>query len=223
MSILNDTIKYLDKEGSGVHTRISSADTATDLAFVAGTHKRQAPLLLPALVVVVTGAVIYFLLPVPHPPAPAAVSVARIPPPVADPVPAVAQVTTAAPANVETEQQEMASSFSWYEAGWSAAHSGKWPEAFTSWENGLRELPKDRMVIVSNSYADLAYFSSVLDNYVKLFPTIGVRQQHSNGQTVYRLVVFPYPGAAREVFPEVQALFPRAGLVNASHVQIEGT
>jgi len=52
-----------------------------------------------------------------------------------------------------------------------------------------------------------------------MFPVIGVRQRHYNGQMVYRLVVFPYGGGTREILPRVQGVFSHAGLVNASYMQ----
>jgi tetratricopeptide (TPR) repeat protein len=106
----------------------------------------------------------------------------------------------------------------WYEAGWNAASTGEWSNAFLAWEGGVRGLPKDRMVIAGNSYARLNAFAVALRKYVRMFPSIGVRQ-HYNGKIVYRLIVFPYGGGIRRVFPKVKSVFPHAGLVNASFVQ----
>lgn len=213
MSIIDDTIKRLGEEVSDA--RASVPGSADELGFVVGARKRRPAALLLALAILVGGAVVYAFLLLPHTPAPAAVAVVRALP---ASVLASAIVQTVVAAKTEDEQRGVISSPGWYETGWSAAHAGRWTKAFDSWEAGMRSLPQDRMVIVSNSYPDLAYFSSVLNDYVRMFPAVGIRQQHYNGQTMYRLLVFPYGGGTREVLPKVQALFPRAGLVNASRI-----
>ncbi len=119
----------------------------------------------------------------------------------------------------EVEPQGVMLPPSWYEEGWSAARLGKWSHAFSAWEDGVRGLPKNRMIIISNGFAELDAFSAALGQYVKTFPAIGLRQRHYNGQMIYRLVVFPYGGGTRQLLPKVQRVFAPAVLVNASYMQ----
>ncbi len=157
-------------------------------------------------------------------PVPATPPVARITAPTFIPQPVVVVAEHAGDAQVpsgaeETEPQGVIPPPSWYEEGWNAARTGNWPKALSAWEEGVRGLPGDRLVITGNSYAALNDFSAVLKQYVKSFPSIGIRQRYYNGQTVYRLLVFPYGGGTRQVLPRVQSMFAHAGLVDASYMQ----
>ncbi|MDZ4202959.1 MAG: tetratricopeptide repeat protein [Gallionella sp.] len=213
MSIIDETFKRLGEEGG--QAPASSSNGATDLRFVVGARKRRPTALLLAVGAVVSGIVVYALLPEVPPPA-AAVA----------PAPSVAAQSAVVPAAISgdllaaTEPQGVIPPPSWYESGWNGARAEQWSDAFTAWEQGIRSLPADRMVITSNSYTDLAAFNLALRQHAEMFPAIGVRQRHYSGQMMYRLLVFPYGGGTREILPKVQALFPQAALANASGVQI---
>ena len=106
----------------------------------------------------------------------------------------------------------------WYKDGWKAANAGKWTTAFALWEEGMRGLPKDHIVIVSNSYSSMDLLEPGLNQHARLFPAVGVRQ-FINGQAFYRVIAFPYGGGNRKVLPKVKVLFSHAVLFNASRVQ----
>jgi tetratricopeptide (TPR) repeat protein len=244
MSIIDDTFKRLGDEHipfeGNAPAHKSATDPMTELGFVVGARKPFPVSFLLALLLAGAGVVVYLWLPKAQPPS--APAKAAIEAPAAVPAPAkpvaeisatpaaqlaaptvAAPVTTAAvaatPVVVAEEAQGVTPPPQWYAGGWNAADAGKWTDAFAAWENGVRGLPRDRMVVAGNSYADLNAFSAMLKQYVKLFPSVGVRQRHYNGQMVYRLVVFPYGGGTREILPKVQEVFSQASLVNASHLQ----
>lgn len=137
--------------------------------------------------------------------------------PAATPVPAAVQAAATAPTQAECGPQDAFPAPSWYEEGWKAALSEKWEAAFDVWKNGLQTLPKNRAVIVAGVYSGMESFASNLNNATKQFPAMGVRQQGTDGQTSYRLVVCPYGGAIPgKMLPEVQKSFPGAWLINGS-------
>jgi tetratricopeptide (TPR) repeat protein len=240
MSIVDEALKKLGRESSTEEGSLFSKKNS-DIGFVAGPRKRRPISFLLAIALVGAGVVVYLLLPNAHeisqpvrkasseipvvaiaplsaPAQKAAVASAVVP------VLAVGQVKQLAPgipaavSSVVANVEQAVPAPVWYEAGWKAAREGKWTDAFAHWEDGVRGLPKDRMVIVSNSYASLDLFLPALSQHVKKFPAIGIRQ-HLGGQVLYRVIVFPYGGGTRQVLPKVQNLFSRAGLVNASRVQ----
>lgn len=248
MSIIDDTIKRLGDEHTPLAGNPpapkSGFDPMPELGFVAGSRQRYPASFLLALALAVVGVVIYFLLPGKQSPSAPAKVAAVVSAPAKPIATAMATATASAPSAVsavaaqatvaqsgvaeaaqmktvaaEAEPQGVTPPPSWYDAGWSAANAGKWPNAFSAWEDGVRGLPKDRMVIAANSYADLNAFSATLKQYVKMFPSIGMRQRYYNGQMVYRVLIFPYGGGTREILPRVQGVFSHAGLVNASYVQ----
>ena len=133
------------------------------------------------------------------------------------PMQPVQEVQPAA-ANIAAKTEQTSPPPAWYEAGWKAARAEKWADALALWEDGMRGLPRDRMAIVSNSYASMDQFLSAIDQHAKLFQVVGMRQR-VDGKTLYRVIVFPYGGGAREMLPKVRNLFSHAWLVNASHLQ----
>ncbi|MEJ1959826.1 MAG: tetratricopeptide repeat protein [Nitrosomonadales bacterium] len=241
MSIIDEALKKLGNQPSPEVARPfpqkqAPADSMPDLRFVVGKQKRRPVSLLMAVAMVGAGFIIYLLLPKEIPRTAQKIStesgVAGISPPLvlvqkeaASSVTAVQptkQVLAKAPAKISPVAAVIEPATPapvWYEAGWKAAQSGQWPNAFAQWEDGVRSLPKDRMVIVSYSYADMGQFTEALDNHAKLFPAIGVRQ-HLGGQMLYRVIVFPYGGGTRQVLPKVQSLFANASVVNASRIQV---
>ncbi|MGA8146054.1 MAG: tetratricopeptide repeat protein [Gallionellaceae bacterium] len=210
MSIIDDTFKRLGDEHSlpkgNSAAGKSAADTMAEIGFVVGPRKHYSGSLLLILVLAAGGVVIYMW---PHktetPSVSAQAQAVAAPPPPRQPLAA--------------EAHEMIAQPSWYKAGWSAASAGEWPDAFLAWEGGVRGLPRDRVVIAGNSYADIKVFSAALRKYVKMFPAIGVRQRRHDGRTVYRLVGYPYGGGTRKALPRVQSVFSHAALVNVSTMQ----
>ena len=229
MSIVDEALKKIGRESS----------TESDIGYVAGPRKRKPVSFLLAIALVGAGVLVYLLLfkgvlqPVRKAPSETSVvAITPLPAPVQKAAPvsavepglAVGQVkqlaaeVPAAVSSVVADAEQAVPAPVWYEAGWKAARAEKWTDAFAHWEDGMRGLPNDRMVIVSNSYASLDLFLPALSQHVKRFPAIGIRQ-HLGGKTLYRVIVFPYGGGTRQVLPKVQDLFSRAGLVNASRVQ----
>lgn len=209
----------------------SAAGPMSDLEFVVGLRKRKPVSLLLALALVGAGALVYLLLPkeIPKPPTPAIVAITKLPlpAPVAMPASAVEPVSSVGPikqdapetppASTVADAEQAVSPPGWYEAGWRAVKEGRRTDALTLWEDGMRGLPKDRMVIVSNSYATPEQFLSALNQHGSMFPAIGIRQR-LGGRMLYRVIVFPYGGGTREILPKVQKLFSYAWLANASRV-----
>ena len=246
MSIIDEALKKLGNESSteeanSFSRKMNAAGSTPNLGSAAGHRKRRPISLLLAVALVGAGVVVYLLLPKaaqqPTQQAPAESSVAVVTPPPApaqkklatsaaaasvsavSPVLVVGAVKQVAPtSSVDADTGQAASAPAWYEAGWKSARAEKWTDAFARWEEGMRSLPKDRMVIISNSYTNMDQFSAALSQHARMFPAIGVRQ-HLGGEMLYRVVVFPYGGGTRQVLPKVRNIFAHAGLVNASRVQ----
>jgi len=226
MSIIDEALKKLgsefpQKEVSSLPKK-NAAGTMPDMGFVAGPRKRRPISFLLAIALVVTGMLVYLLLPNKIA-EPARKTQTETPVAATNPLSLPAQ-SAASPdvSSIVADAGLVGPPPAWYEAGWAAAREGKWTDAFAHWEDGMRGLPKDRMVIVGNRYTNLDQFLSALSQQAKMFPVIGVREQFG-GQALYRVIIFPYGGGTRQalpkVLPKVQNLFPRAGLVNASQVQ----
>ena len=243
MGIIDEALKKIggkpspEEESRSLQMK-NAAELIPDLQYVAGRRKKRRPFsFLLAVALVGAGVIVYLLLPneIPQPArnaktgtsitaATPSVSVQKA---IAGTASSVAIASVAASAiqvapsdgsAVDAGAGQIVSPPEWYEAGWSAARSGKLADALALWENGVRGLPRDRMVIVSNSYTTLDLLLLSLGQHAKMFPAIGVRQ-HIGGRTLYRVIVFPYGGGTREVLPNVQNLFLHAWLVNASRVQ----
>lgn len=226
MSIIDEALKKLGSEPPRNEViPISGKKAASpmqDMEFVVGQRKRRPISFLLALALVGTGIIVYFFLPkeITQP-----AKKAQTETPVAamtQPAQPAQSAAAAQASSIVADAGLVAPAPPWYEAGWVAARAGNWTDAFRQWEDGIRGLPKDRMIIISNSYTILDQFSSALSQHARMFPAIGVRE-HFSGHTLYRVIIFPYGGGTRQalpkVLPRVQNLYPRAGLVNASHVQ----
>ena len=214
MSTIDEALKKLGDE-----TKVPMSD----IGFVAGPRKRRPFSLLLALALVGAGLLVYWSLPekIPQPVRKAGTSAAASHAPVSAPGQAAQfmQENTVSPSSVAADDGQAAlPPPAWYVDGWAAARAGKWTDALALWEGGVRGLPGDRVVIVSNSYAEMDMLPPALSQHTRMFPAIGVRQR-LGGKLLYRVIVFPYGGANRQVLPKAQDLFVRAWLVNASHVQ----
>ena len=243
MTIIDEALKKLgasSSEEGGAFPRKNS-----DLGLVVGTKERSPFSFLLAIALIGAGLIIYLLLPDRHEISPPVkITHVETTASAVNPVPVAVQksalltgssvaaassvspIATAVPIKqieghgvaLSAVAGQSATAPDWYDAGWTSARSEKWTEALVLWEAGLRGLPKDRMLIVSNSYSSMDLLSTAVGQHAKLFPAIGVRQ-YLGGQILYRVIVFPYGGGTRQILPKVQKVFLRAGLVNAARVQ----
>jgi len=226
MSIIDEALKKLGGETAKNEAtpffKQSTASSIPDMKFVVAPRKRRPISFFLAVALAGTGIIVYLFLPK-ETAQPARKTQTDIPVAAMTPLSIPTQRTAAIEiSSIVADAELTAPPPAWYESGWDAAKMGKWTDAFANWEDGIRGLPEDRMIIISNSYTNLDQFSSALNQHAKMFPAIGVRE-HFSGQVLYRVIIFPYGGGSRQalpkIFPRVQNLFPRSGLVNASHVQ----
>ena len=201
MSIIDEALKKLGNESSPKEANTSPKQMPMpDLGFVVGSRKRRPLSLLLAIALAGAGLLVYLLLANWH-------------------------GTATRNTNIETSSAASVAGSElagpppvWYQDGWSEVKTEKWAEAFAHWESGIRGLPNDRMVIISNTYANMNSFSSALKQQVKTFPAIGVRQQ-VGGKMLYRVIIFPYGGGTSQTLPKVKHLFSHAKLVNVFAVR----
>lgn len=113
----------------------------------------------------------------------------------------------------------MASAPAWIKAGWTAADGGDFQQALKAWEDGLLELPADRMVIAGNAFADSRSLQRALRARDPAWAAFGYRDTARKETTpVYRIAVLPVDQPVRPLREAVESRLGRANLLNAGHL-----